>query len=129
MREAAPKNLATGAAVPSTRITTTCTDCGEILLEPSQLTLLVQPEGIRSYVFTCPGCDQAIQRPADQRTVAVLARVGVPLHGDGRLRPSLPEGYTAPPFTLDDLLDFHLRLRDLECLTAPLIDGEVRARH
>jgi hypothetical protein len=87
-----------------------------------------------SYAFTCPGCEHDVEKPADRRTVAILVSAGVdPRSQEGELAPfdreeiePLGSRSDAPPFTIDDVIDFHfLLLDDLwieECL------AEIRSR-
>ena len=61
-----------------TTIKTTCERCGDVELEPSDLTLELDPtqeSGV--YLFTCPGCIAVQRRPANPRVVNVLLATGV----------------------------------------------------
>jgi len=79
-----------------------------------------------SYRFTCPTCMGAVEKRADGKIVALLVSAGVDVAGHatlteteelfdagdepaGDLREPLPSG---PPFTIDDVIDFHFRLQD-----------------
>jgi len=79
-----------------------------------------------TYRFTCPTCMDAVEKRADRKIVALLVSAGVDVtsrHSDleeeqtdlGSMlagpdpRGRLPEG---PPFTIDDLIEFHFNLQD-----------------
>jgi hypothetical protein len=116
-----------------TVIRTNCPRCGEVDLGPKQVTLAIASGGQGStYAFTCPGCDEIVEKPADRKTVAILVSAGVDpgtsgTEESGWLTPDRddiePVGWLAgaPPFTLDDVIDFHFLLLDdiwlEECLT------------
>ena len=61
-----------------TTIKTTCERCGDIELEPGDLSLELDPtqeSGV--YLFTCPTCIGIQRRPANPRVVNVLLATGV----------------------------------------------------
>lgn len=79
-----------------------------------------------TYRFTCPTCMDAVEKQADRKIVALLVSAGVDVAGRGSVthadqtafeelpsvedpRGELPPG---PAFTIDDVIDFHFRLRD-----------------
>ena len=81
-----------------------------------------------TYKFTCPTCMDNVEKRADRKIVALLVSAGVDVAGGagselGEVpgieplfdqepvdpRGKLPEG---PPFTVDDLIEFHFRLED-----------------
>lgn len=80
-----------------------------------------------TYRFTCPTCMDAVEKRADRKIVALLVSAGVDVAGRATLteteqlfdaeeeepvdgpRGPLPAG---PPFTIDDVIDFHFRLQD-----------------
>jgi hypothetical protein len=76
-----------------------------------------------TYRFTCPTCYDAVEKRADRKIVALLVSAGVDVAGRGGPpetepmfdqevedpRGVLPQG---PPFTIDDLIDFHFQLQD-----------------
>jgi hypothetical protein len=92
---------------------------------PADILLSVAPGGREgTYRFTCPTCFDAVEKRADRKIVALLVSAGVDMAARGTdtledteplfdrepdLRGPLPEG---PPFTLDDLIDFHFMLQD-----------------
>ena len=61
-----------------TTIKTTCEWCGDVELEPADLSLELDPtqeSGV--YLFTCPNCIAIQRRPANPRVVNVLLATGV----------------------------------------------------
>lgn len=77
------------------------------------------------YSFVCPICRSTIEKRADRKIVMLLLSAGVEVHEVPRLalataHPSLQgrlpeeqdeETSDAPPFTTDDLIDFHFLLQ------------------
>ncbi len=67
--------------------------------------------GEGTYSFVCPVCEDLVEKPADRKIVSLLKSVGVEIserEDDGSIEPEArPEG---PPFTLDDVIDFHFLL-------------------
>jgi predicted RNA-binding Zn-ribbon protein involved in translation (DUF1610 family) len=110
-----------------TTIRTTCPKCGEVDMGPESILLQVTRGGREgSYRFTCPTCMDAVEKRADRKIVALLVSAGVDVAGRATLteteelfdagdepvedpREPLPSG---PPFTIDDVIDFHFRLQD-----------------
>lgn len=110
-----------------TTIRTTCPRCGEVDMGPESILLLVAQGGREgTYRFTCPTCMDAVEKRADRKIVALLVSAGVDVAGRGRTateelfddvpdetpvdpRGPLPAG---PPFTIDDVIDFHFQLQD-----------------
>lgn len=84
-----------------TTIKANCPACGEISLEPADVTLctIADAEVESFYAFDCPGCALNVRKRADDRVVRLLRSAGVAWGGHTR-----PVG---PPLTPDDLLDFH----------------------
>ncbi|HXF57747.1 MAG TPA: hypothetical protein VNO34_09330 [Actinomycetota bacterium] len=116
-------------------IRTTCPGCGEVDLRPDAVSLSVESPGRDGvYRFTCPRCGELVEKPADRKIVALLLSAGVEFEGarhpQGRGRPGSggsggpgeprrpwPEARPGgPPFTADDVIDFHLLLWDDERL-------------
>lgn len=61
-----------------TTIKSTCTHCGDVKLEPSDLALELDPaEESGTYRFSCPTCARVERRPANARVVSVLLATGV----------------------------------------------------
>jgi hypothetical protein len=115
-----------------TTIRTTCPRCGEVDMGPGAILLSVTP-GVSagSYRFVCPVCLDPVEKPADRRIVALLVSAGVdvkePTRGlaeaaegsggdpslfDDRDRIGSEDRSTSPPFTIDDVIQFHFLLRD-----------------
>ena len=61
-----------------------------------------------TYSFDCAGCSSRISKPADSRIVQLLISGGVKAN---MVRPARPAP-SDPPFTYDDLLDFHILLEN-----------------
>jgi len=91
---------------------------------PESILLLVARDGREgTYRFTCPTCMDAVEKRADRKIVALLVSAGVDVAGRGGAatlpfddlaeeedpRGPVPQG---PPFTIDDLIDFHFQLQD-----------------
>ena len=116
--------MAMGADTPSemTSIRTKCPHCGEVEMQARGVLLTVEPDsGEGTYTFVCPLCDQVVEKPADRRIASLLMSIGVeveerqPQPPDPEIK---PEG---PPFSLDDVIDFHFLLDQddwFEALTA-----------
>ena len=109
-----------------TTIRTTCPRCGEVDMGPESILLSVRSNGREgSYRFTCPECDDSVEKRADRKIVALLVSAGVDVAGrGGTIADELP--FDGPPpeeeppspfaglpaFTIDDVIDFHFRLQD-----------------
>jgi predicted RNA-binding Zn-ribbon protein involved in translation (DUF1610 family) len=109
-----------------TRIRASCPSCGEVDLQPMDVTLRVirRDDGNvgpgSNYRFSCPDCEQMVTKPADDRIAQLLTTGGVPVedpdedathrasHASGTPHPETPPA--GPPLTHDDLLDLHLLL-------------------
>ncbi|HWO71173.1 MAG TPA: hypothetical protein VNP94_10535 [Actinomycetota bacterium] len=107
-----------------TTIRTTCPRCGEVDMGPEAIVLSVRQNGREgTYRFTCPVCFDDVEKRADRKIVALLVSAGVDVTGPGP-GPSRTASLfdvededprdraEAPPFTVDDLIDFHFRLQD-----------------
>lgn len=95
-----------------TWIEATCPECGpvECTAKIFELAVSERPEA-SWYAFTCPSCNQRVQKHAEERVVELLIAEGVtpttwtvPAEAD--------EQHEGPPLTLDDLLDLHLVLEE-----------------
>lgn len=76
-----------------------------------------------TYRFTCPTCQDRVEKRADRKIVALLVSAGVDVAGPAPTaqqpeleeaapevaRTDVPEG---PPLTYDDLIEFHFLLQD-----------------
>jgi hypothetical protein len=65
----------------------------------------------RQYTYTCPICGDFVVKDADDRIVALLRSVGVV--EDRPLKHPEMFDESAPPLTLDDLIDFHNEIEGL----------------
>jgi hypothetical protein len=91
---------------------------------PEAISLAVRSNGREgSYRFTCPSCEDDVEKRADRKIVALLVSAGVDIsHGesDPGFAPALfddeedlePREPPAPRFTADDLIEFHYLLED-----------------
>ena len=99
---------------PEAQVTTiraTCPTCGEVELTPDDIELRVCTHAPASYYqFECPLCDEAIQKPADDRVVQLLISGGVSATV-WELPDEVREQRDGPVPTFDDVLDFHLLLK------------------
>ena len=93
---------------------------------PESILLSVRANGREgSYRFTCPECEDAVEKRADRKIVALLVSAGVDIDR-GEEQPALlhPELFdletteprgpspSAPTFTPDDVIEFHYLLED-----------------
>jgi predicted RNA-binding Zn-ribbon protein involved in translation (DUF1610 family) len=111
--------------VEMTTIRTTCPRCGEVDMGPESILLSVRANGREgSYRFTCPECEDAVEKRADRKIVALLVSAGVDIDRGADGLPSrhpelfddegpdelaVPQG---PAFTPDDVIEFHYLLED-----------------
>jgi hypothetical protein len=104
-----------------TTIRTTCPRCGEVDMGPEAISLSVRSNGREgSYRFTCPSCADGVEKRADRKIVALLVSAGVDL--DRPDADDAPTGElfddvfgprpTGPPFSSDDVIEFHYLLQD-----------------
>src|SRR4051794_16695314 len=84
-----------------TTIRTTCPRCGEVDMGPESILLSVRSNGREgSYRFTCPECEDAVEKRADRKIVALLVSAGVDIDRDGeaaQMHPELFDIETAAP--------------------------------
>lgn len=91
-----------------TTIKATCPVCGDVDLTPNDVRLTVaETAGWATYTFRCSGCNEDIEKPADEEVVALLSSAGVAVD---RVPAEALEGHAGPAFTYDDVLDFALWL-------------------
>jgi predicted RNA-binding Zn-ribbon protein involved in translation (DUF1610 family) len=110
-----------------TTIRTTCPRCGEVDMGPEAISLSVRSSGREgSYRFTCPRCDDSVEKRADRKIVALLVSAGVDLEArggsdvaetlfdqePGEAVEPLEHAVDGPPFTIDDVIEFHFLLED-----------------
>ena len=94
---------------------------------PEAISLSVRPSGREgSYRFTCPSCDDAVEKRADRKIVALLVSAGVDLEArsggetgeslfdqdPGEAPEPLERAEEGPAFTIDDVIEFHFLLED-----------------
>ena len=92
---------------------------------PEAISLSVRASGREgSYRFTCPRCDDPVEKRADRKIVALLVSAGVDLEPRGSLGPEteslfdqepvepLERAPAGPAFTIDDVIEFHFLLED-----------------
>lgn len=99
-----------------TTIKATCPTCGEVSLTPEQIELRIDHTAAAEsyYAFTCPACTDLICKPADERVIRLLLSGGVEARDVDEpvyVRTRLDQRFDFPPFTHDDLLDFHHLLK------------------
>ena len=90
-----------------TTIKATCPDCGEVDLTANDILLRIgASKAVNTYAFSCPDCNEFVEKPADERIVRLLLSGGV--------MPMLVyvpaealEPKEGPPINHDDILAFH----------------------
>jgi predicted RNA-binding Zn-ribbon protein involved in translation (DUF1610 family) len=111
--------------VEMTTIRTTCPRCGEVDMGPESILLSVRSNGREgSYRFTCPECEDAVEKRADRKIVALLVSAGVDIDRGDDFASRHPELFDderaedfeqspqGPAFTPDDVIEFHYLLED-----------------
>ncbi len=89
-----------------------CPGCGVVRLRTKDLTVRVNADdGSGAYCFRCSHCGTAVCHEANQSVRDLLAMAGV-RQEEWRWPAELEERPAGPPLTMDDLLDFHVLLRD-----------------
>jgi hypothetical protein len=91
---------------------------------PESILLSVRQDGHEgSYRFTCPSCEDDVEKRADRKIVALLVSAGVDME-QGAGMPSDPELFDeveddprsdrpiGPSFSIDDVIEFHYLLED-----------------
>lgn len=66
--------------------------------------------GEGAYSFVCPLCEEVVQKSADRKIVELLRTAGVETAVAGSSQHPSRWRPEPPPFTLDDLIDFHFLL-------------------
>ncbi len=94
---------------------------------PEAISLSVRSSGREgSYRFTCPRCDDSVEKRADRKIVALLVSAGVDLEPRGTgeagetlfdqepvaTMEALEHAMDGPAFTIDDVIEFHFLLED-----------------
>ena len=89
-----------------------CPECGVVRLGTQDVTVRVcADDGSGAYCFRCMRCGSAVNHPAGPDVCELLIRAGCE-HVEWRCPQELGDRPGGPSFTADDLLDFHLLLRD-----------------
>lgn len=62
-----------------TSVKTLCPDCGEVVLDPQEIELVIYPNGGNDdfYTFICPAGGHRAYKPADVRIVRLLKTAGI----------------------------------------------------
>jgi hypothetical protein len=106
-----------------TKIKAECPRCGNVRLGPDDVTVRVcMDDGAGAYRFRCPTCSTAALHEASPAICALLRHAGC-TEESWSLPAELGERPNGPRLTTDDLLDFHLLLREDDWASA-LISGE-----
>lgn len=94
-------------------IRASCSDCGDVELVSSDITVRVcSANSAGSYSFGCPCCGKTVLKDAEPRIVELLVTSGVRLV-TWHLPDELDELKEGDPIDHDDILDFHaLMMRD-----------------
>jgi predicted RNA-binding Zn-ribbon protein involved in translation (DUF1610 family) len=101
-----------------TTIKASCPECGEVELTSSDITLRVASHAPLSYYqFTCPSCDEAVRKPADDHIISLLMSGGVRAEV-WEVPAEALEPKAGPELTYDDLLDFVISLNRDDMLAA-----------
>lgn len=83
-------------------------------MESGDVVLLIE-EGTDAghYRFTCPKCENLIEKFADYKVIRLLESAGVPIKFREESDESeKPTHAGPPPITIDDVIDFHEGLTD-----------------
>ena len=98
-----------------TEVQATCASCGVVWLSPGDIVVRVCVDLQSSaYTFRCPECGLRAAKPADDGVVEILTLIGVSLeewYSPDELWEPRPGG---APISHDDVLDFHVLLRDTD---------------
>jgi hypothetical protein len=94
-----------------TTIKATCPACGEVDLNAGDILLRIGGQtSSNSYGFSCPGCAEFVEKPADDRIVRLLLSGGV-IPMLMHVPAEAMEPKEGPPIDYDDLLAFHEALK------------------
>jgi hypothetical protein len=89
-----------------------CPGCGVVRLRTRDLTVRVNADdGSGAYCFRCAHCGAAVSHEANQSVRDLLLLAGV-RQEEWHWPAELEERPAGPALTVDDLLDFHVMLRD-----------------
>lgn len=88
-----------------------CKKCGLVRLEIKKFSLFVEKNGESFFTFLCQSCREVNKYPADDYIVEVLTFNGILPHLWEPVK-ELYENKKGSPISVDDLLDFHLALKN-----------------
>lgn len=92
-------------------IKASCPECGDVQLTSQDVSCRLKAETNEgSYSFRCPECRISVCKSAEQRILDLLVNSGVDLFVMERPKELDEHPFSNPPFTYDDLLDFHNEL-------------------
>jgi predicted RNA-binding Zn-ribbon protein involved in translation (DUF1610 family) len=108
-----------------TSIRTNCPQCGEVEMRADVILLTVEPQsGEGTYSFVCPSCEDLVEKPADRKIVSLLKSVGVDVAERAVQVEQVEARPDGPPFTFDDVIDFHFLLGREDWLEALMASAE-----
>lgn len=112
-----------------TTIKASCPCCGDVVLTPAQVRLVVcTVPGWSYYRFTCTGCREEVRKPAGDDVVRLLTSGGVVAEAWTVPAEAL-EAHDGPAIGWDDVLDFALWLDRADLLAAAAAGALLRHRH
>lgn len=97
----------------TTVILVMCPSCGEQEVAADRVLLRIRSHGDASYGFNCSRCHDFIERDAEPR-IAGLLRSGGVASVPADIPAEVFEQHGGPPLTLDDVIDFHNHLEQLD---------------
>ena len=101
-----------------TTIKASCPTCGDVVLTPSDVALMVCSRAELSYyAFACPSCAEQVRKPADEQIVSLLESGGI-VANVWDLPAEAVEPRSGPRLTYDNLLDFALHLGSTDLLAS-----------
>ena len=104
------------------KIRASCPTCADVELTTDDVIVRVcADDNSGTYTFSCPLCQAQVIKPAEQHIVDLLTASGVRVVV-WTLPAELLERPVGPPFTHDDLLDFHAQLHDDASVTEALAE-------
>jgi hypothetical protein len=100
----------------------TCPDCGEqVVYVRNMAAIICADTGYRTYAFLCPRCERRAARPVTPAAFDLLVANGarlVPTH----LPAELFEWHWGPLVSVDEVIDFHLALRNDDQVEAAIAE-------
>lgn len=127
-----------------TTIRTTCPNDGEVDMGPEAIRLFIKRDGEGTYIFHCPQCFDEVEKRADKKIISLLVSAGVNdiyrqdasgnfvdakgdmVEEEDKLE-AIDEADRSPGgelATLDDLIDFHFKLKDDDAIMRELFGGK-----